>query len=175
MPDIFDVKNADRVWNIGQSCLNPDHLLQSLKKGLFCLAEENRPAMREVLCLLLLACFFSGKTALVRELHQPQVIVEPEMDITTLTGDTIVLTNGTTLQIAPTATPIYNFHKNLHSIHGRKLGDFRECSPCTCCDSSRQWCLPTLCCYHINCGVRDLPFGLCSFTPISCSCLGCRD
>lgn len=96
----------------------------------------------------------------------------PEIDSTTLTSATFSLTNGSILQISPHAEePLY---KRMNSTR-RKLGDFRECSPCTCCDSSRRWCLPTVCCYHINCGVRDLPFGLCSFTPISCSCLGCRE
>ncbi|XP_024378107.1 uncharacterized protein [Physcomitrium patens] len=133
--------------------------------------------MREAMYVMLLVVFYTGEAALGIGLRHSQTTENSEMDTTTLTSATIRLTNGTTLRIAPVTTLLYNLHRNvsLASTHRRKLGDFRECSPCTCCDSSRRWCLPTVCCYHINCGVRDLPFGLCSFTPISCSCLGCRD
>lgn len=101
---------------------------------------------------------------------------------TPLTSDLIRFENGTELQLFP------NFkgdvvHKQQqqqqhhHTNNGtrRILGDFRQCSPCTCCDRSRTWCLPTVCCYNIRCGLRGLPFGLCSFTPVSCTCFGCRD
>ena len=98
-----------------------------------------------------------------------------EIDSKSMTSTEFRLTNGTALQISPFVhhgQPLLRHHNNNTR---RKLGDFRECSPCTCCDSTRRWCLPTVCCYDINCGVQGLPFGLCSFTPISCTCLGCRD
>lgn len=91
------------------------------------------------------------------------------------------LSNGTEVQVFPSAEDdqgqVMISHKHVNwttSSIRRMLGDFRQCSPCTCCDRSRRWCLPTVCCYNIRCGVRGLPFGLCSFVPISCTCFGCR-
>ncbi|KAG0621388.1 hypothetical protein M758_3G016100 [Ceratodon purpureus] len=134
--------------------------------------------MRKIVYLVLLAGLLTGEGVLALGLRQPQATVTQgcsttEIDARTLTSNTFSLTNGTILQISPSARePLY---KHIVNSTRRKLGDFRECSPCTCCDSTRRWCLSTVCCYHINCGIRDLPFGLCSFTPISCSCLGCRE
>ncbi|XP_024536518.1 uncharacterized protein LOC9645444 [Selaginella moellendorffii] len=63
---------------------------------------------------------------------------------------------------------------NNSSARRRRLGDFRECAPCTCCtDQTRKYCFLTGCCYNINCSLRRVPFGLCSFTPVSCNCFGC--
>lgn len=88
-----------------------------------------------------------------------------------LTSDVVKFSNGTELQLFPNTPEL--LHKHANSTR-RVLGDFRQCSPCTCCDRSRRWCLPTVCCYNIRCGVRGLPFGLCSFIPVSCACFGCR-
>lgn len=138
--------------------------------------------MRDVKYLVLLVCLLTGEAAFALGLCLPQASdkkqgchITPEIDASTLTNATFSLTNGTLLQISPSfQEPIFKHHGDM-IIPRRKLGGFRECSPCTCCDSTRRWCLPTVCCYQIDCGVRDLPFGICSFTPISCSCLGCRD
>ncbi|KAH6801600.1 ubiquitin carboxyl-terminal hydrolase [Perilla frutescens var. frutescens] len=57
----------------------------------------------------------------------------------------------------------------------RKLGSFQICSLCTCCGgASRSYCLPSPCCYAINCNIPNRPFGFCSFTPKTCNCLACH-
>ncbi|PIN03430.1 hypothetical protein CDL12_24046 [Handroanthus impetiginosus] len=57
----------------------------------------------------------------------------------------------------------------------RKLGSFQICSLCTCCGGeSRSYCLPSPCCYAINCNIPNRPFGFCSFTPKTCNCFGCH-
>ncbi|XP_074321153.1 uncharacterized protein LOC141657721 isoform X2 [Silene latifolia] len=55
----------------------------------------------------------------------------------------------------------------------RKLGSFQLCAPCTCC-GARGYCLPSPCCYAINCNIPNRPFGYCSFTPKTCNCFGCH-
>lgn len=55
----------------------------------------------------------------------------------------------------------------------RKLGSFQICAPCTCC-GAKGYCLPSPCCYAINCNIPNRPFGFCSFTPKVCNCLGCH-
>ncbi|XP_038879730.1 uncharacterized protein LOC120071488 [Benincasa hispida] len=56
----------------------------------------------------------------------------------------------------------------------RKLGSFQICAPCTCCGGAKGLCLPSPCCYAINCNIPNRPFGFCSFTPKSCNCFGCN-
>ncbi|KAL2482236.1 Uncharacterized protein Fot_43680 [Forsythia ovata] len=57
----------------------------------------------------------------------------------------------------------------------RKLGSFQICSLCTCCGgASKSYCLPSPCCYAINCNIPNRPFGYCSFTPRTCNCFGCH-
>ncbi|XP_012834583.1 PREDICTED: uncharacterized protein LOC105955414 [Erythranthe guttata] len=64
----------------------------------------------------------------------------------------------------------------------RKLESFQICSLCTCCGGgggggggeSRSYCLPSPCCYAINCNIPNRPFGFCSFTPKTCNCFGCH-
>ncbi|CAI9787149.1 unnamed protein product [Fraxinus pennsylvanica] len=57
----------------------------------------------------------------------------------------------------------------------RKLGSFQICSLCTCCGgASKSYCLPSPCCYAINCNIPNRPFGYCSFTPKTCNCFGCH-
>ncbi|KAK7243266.1 hypothetical protein RIF29_38059 [Crotalaria pallida] len=56
----------------------------------------------------------------------------------------------------------------------RKLGSFQICAVCTCCGGARGVCLPSPCCYAINCNIPNRPFGFCSFTPKTCNCLGCH-
>ncbi|XP_078433777.1 ubiquitin carboxyl-terminal hydrolase [Wolffia australiana] len=55
----------------------------------------------------------------------------------------------------------------------RRLGSFQICALCTCCGGPRGVCLPSPCCYAINCNIPNRPFGFCSFTPKSCNCLEC--
>ncbi|XP_057539828.1 uncharacterized protein LOC130817881 [Amaranthus tricolor] len=55
----------------------------------------------------------------------------------------------------------------------RKLGSFQICAPCTCC-GAKGYCLPSPCCYAINCNIPNRPFGFCSFTPKVCHCFGCH-
>ncbi|KMZ75567.1 hypothetical protein ZOSMA_113G00550 [Zostera marina] len=55
----------------------------------------------------------------------------------------------------------------------RRLGSFQVCGLCTCCGGVRRQCLPSPCCYTINCNLPNRPFGLCSFTPKACNCFGC--
>ncbi|KAI4350159.1 hypothetical protein L6164_010668 [Bauhinia variegata] len=47
----------------------------------------------------------------------------------------------------------------------RKLGSFQICALCTCCGGAKGVCLPSPCCYAINCNIPNRPFGFCSFTP----------
>ncbi|KAG5574645.1 hypothetical protein H5410_054779 [Solanum commersonii] len=56
----------------------------------------------------------------------------------------------------------------------RKLGSFQICALCTCCGGAKAVCLPTPCCYAINCNIPNRPFGYCSFTPKTCNCFGCH-
>ncbi|GKV02375.1 hypothetical protein SLEP1_g14819 [Rubroshorea leprosula] len=56
----------------------------------------------------------------------------------------------------------------------RKLGSFHLCAACTCCGGARGLCLPSPCCYAINCNIPNRPFGFCSFTPKTCNCFGCH-
>lgn len=56
----------------------------------------------------------------------------------------------------------------------RKLGSFQICSLCTCCGGANGYCMPTPCCYAINCNLPNKPFGFCSFTPKTCNCFGCH-
>ncbi|KAG6647438.1 hypothetical protein CIPAW_07G079500 [Carya illinoinensis] len=50
----------------------------------------------------------------------------------------------------------------------RKLGSFQICALCTCCGGAKGLCLPSPCCYAINCNIPNRPFGFCSFTPKTC-------
>ncbi|XP_004492831.1 uncharacterized protein [Cicer arietinum] len=56
----------------------------------------------------------------------------------------------------------------------RKLGSFKICALCTCCGGAKGVCLPSPCCYAINCNIPNRPFGFCSFTPKACNCFGCH-
>ncbi|KAF3452451.1 hypothetical protein FNV43_RR02884 [Rhamnella rubrinervis] len=56
----------------------------------------------------------------------------------------------------------------------RRLGSFQICALCTCCGGAKGLCLPSPCCYAINCNIPNRPFGFCSFTPKTCNCLGCH-
>ncbi|KAL6988876.1 hypothetical protein U1Q18_014628 [Sarracenia purpurea var. burkii] len=56
----------------------------------------------------------------------------------------------------------------------RRLGSFQICALCTCCGGARGYCLPSPCCYAINCNIPNRPFGFCSFTPRTCNCFGCH-
>ncbi|KVI07569.1 uncharacterized protein LOC112510361 [Cynara cardunculus var. scolymus] len=61
----------------------------------------------------------------------------------------------------------------------RKLGSFQICSLCTCCaggggGGGKGYCLPSPCCYAINCNIPNRPFGFCSFTPKTCNCFRCH-
>ncbi|MCI03784.1 hypothetical protein A2U01_0024825 [Trifolium medium] len=56
----------------------------------------------------------------------------------------------------------------------RKLGVFRICALCTCCGGAKGVCIPSPCCYAINCNLPNKPFGFCSFAPKYCNCFGCH-
>ncbi|KAI4302043.1 hypothetical protein L6164_035262 [Bauhinia variegata] len=56
----------------------------------------------------------------------------------------------------------------------RKLGSFQICALCTCCGGAKGVCLPSPCCYAINCNIPNRPFGFCSVTPKTCNCFGCH-
>jgi hypothetical protein len=47
----------------------------------------------------------------------------------------------------------------------RRLGSFQICALCTCCGGTKGLCLPSPCCYAINCNIPNRPFSFCSFTP----------
>ncbi|KAH7670405.1 hypothetical protein IHE45_10G024800 [Dioscorea alata] len=56
----------------------------------------------------------------------------------------------------------------------RRLGSFQICALCTCCGGPKGLCIPSPCCYAINCNIPNRPFGYCSFTPKTCNCFGCH-
>ncbi|XP_023546744.1 uncharacterized protein LOC111805758 [Cucurbita pepo subsp. pepo] len=56
----------------------------------------------------------------------------------------------------------------------RQLRSFQICALCTCCGGARGVCVPSPCCYAINCNIPNRPFGFCSFTPRTCNCFGCH-
>lgn len=56
----------------------------------------------------------------------------------------------------------------------RRLNGFQICAMCTCCGGAKGVCLPSPCCYAINCNIPNRPFGFCSFTPKTCNCLRCH-
>jgi hypothetical protein len=56
----------------------------------------------------------------------------------------------------------------------RRLGSFQICALCTCCGGAKGLCLPSPCCYAINCNIPRRPFGFCCFTPKTCYCFGCH-
>ncbi|KAL5703132.1 hypothetical protein ACHQM5_028264 [Ranunculus cassubicifolius] len=56
----------------------------------------------------------------------------------------------------------------------RKLGSFQICALCTCCGGPKGICIPSPCCYAINCNIPNRPFGFCSFKPKTCNCFGCH-
>ncbi|PKA49633.1 hypothetical protein AXF42_Ash004174 [Apostasia shenzhenica] len=60
------------------------------------------------------------------------------------------------------------------TVFRRQLGSFQICALCTCCGGPRGLCLPSPCCYSINCNIPNRPFGYCSFTPRTCNCFGCH-
>ncbi|XP_024369820.1 uncharacterized protein [Physcomitrium patens] len=155
-----------------------------------CCTETNKVSMpvmgmRRILQLIPIFCIIAGAFAIPssEELKEKQwqnytskLQIEDLKEFGTngsmwLKGNMLRLTNGTELQLFPTSET--QIHEHVNGTR-RKLGVFRQCSPCTCCDKTRRWCLPTFCCYNILCGVQGLPYGLCSFIPISCACFGCR-
>ncbi|KAI8539449.1 hypothetical protein RHMOL_Rhmol09G0183800 [Rhododendron molle] len=54
-------------------------------------------------------------------------------------------------------------------------GSFQICALCTCCGGAQGYCLPSPCCYAINCNIPHRPFGFCAFTPKTCNCFGCSN
>ncbi|KAL3650125.1 hypothetical protein CASFOL_006528 [Castilleja foliolosa] len=61
------------------------------------------------------------------------------------------------------------------NVSRRKLSSFQVCSPCMCCGGgNKNYCLPSPCCYAINCNIPNRPFGFCSFTPKTCNCFQCH-
>ncbi|KAI3946594.1 hypothetical protein MKX01_014452 [Papaver californicum] len=69
---------------------------------------------------------------------------------------------------------VMNMTMNETNSSRRKLNSFRICALCTCCGGPKGVCLPSPCCYAINCNIPNRPFGFCAFTPKTCNCLGCH-
>ncbi|CAL9003768.1 unnamed protein product [Prunus brigantina] len=67
-----------------------------------------------------------------------------------------------------------NFKTLLMNETRRRLRSFQICALCTCCGGAKGLCLPSPCCYAINCNIPNRPFGFCSFTPKTCNCFGCH-
>ncbi|ONI05184.1 hypothetical protein PRUPE_6G360500 [Prunus persica] len=67
-----------------------------------------------------------------------------------------------------------NFKTLVMNETRRRLGSFQICALCTCCGGAKGLCLPSPCCYAINCNIPNRPFGFCSFTPKTCNCFGCH-
>ncbi|XP_047339217.1 uncharacterized protein LOC124942711 [Impatiens glandulifera] len=65
--------------------------------------------------------------------------------------------------------------KMMSDSRRRRLGNFQVCALCNCCGTGGDsYCLPSPCCYAINCNLPNKPFGFCSFTPKTCNCFGCH-
>ncbi|OAY80088.1 hypothetical protein ACMD2_18325 [Ananas comosus] len=74
---------------------------------------------------------------------------------------------------APAQRRLRSVLLNQTDLRGRRLtGSFQLCALCTCCGGPRGLCLPSPCCYAINCNIPNRPFGFCSFTPKTCNCFG---
>ncbi|CAL8166969.1 unnamed protein product [Prunus armeniaca] len=58
-----------------------------------------------------------------------------------------------------------NFKTLVMNETRRRLRSFQICALCTCCGGAKGLCLPSPCCYAINCNIPNRPFGFCSFTP----------
>ncbi|XP_060212468.1 uncharacterized protein LOC132640061 isoform X3 [Lycium barbarum] len=83
--------------------------------------------------------------------------------------------NGTMVSAKPVMVPqIEEKMMVMLNETRRKLGSFQICALCTCCGGDKGYCLPTPCCYAINCNIPNRPFGFCAFTPKTCNCLGCH-
>nr|XP_016460245.1 PREDICTED: uncharacterized protein LOC107783741 [Nicotiana tabacum] len=84
--------------------------------------------------------------------------------------------NGSMVAAKPEMVPLIEEKMMLVMLNEsrRKLGSFQICSLCTCCGGAKGYCLPSPCCYAINCNIPNRPFGFCSFTPKTCNCFGCH-
>ncbi|KAL5566754.1 hypothetical protein UlMin_029918 [Ulmus minor] len=94
--------------------------------------------------------------------------------ITTNTEASLVDANGS--EVVPPLVPLVEEGKveMMMNETRRRLGSFRICALCTCCGGAKGLCLPSPCCYAINCNIPNRPFGFCSFTPKTCNCFGCH-
>ncbi|GMP21806.1 hypothetical protein ACSBR2_006973 [Camellia fascicularis] len=86
----------------------------------------------------------------------------------------VVGKNGTAAAVAEMVPMIGAERVVMVNESRRKLGSFQICALCTCCGGAKGYCLPTPCCYAINCNIPNRPFGFCSFTPKTCNCFGCH-
>ncbi|OIT03303.1 PREDICTED: uncharacterized protein LOC109226299 [Nicotiana attenuata] len=85
--------------------------------------------------------------------------------------------NGSMVAAKPEMVPLIEEKKMMMMMLNesrRKLGSFQICALCTCCGGAKGYCLPSPCCYAINCNIPNRPFGFCSFTPKTCNCFGCH-
>ncbi|OEL26913.1 hypothetical protein BAE44_0012070 [Dichanthelium oligosanthes] len=76
--------------------------------------------------------------------------------------------------VAPAEAELGLMALSLNDTRRRLEGSFQLCAPCTCCGRAGGACILAPCCYTINCNIPNRPFGYCSFTPMSCACLGCH-
>ncbi|CAN0859518.1 hypothetical protein LINGRAHAP2_LOCUS7679 [Linum grandiflorum] len=95
-------------------------------------------------------------------------------EATTTTSNDVQLANG-----YQTMEPVKMVEMRLMlNDSRRRLNSFQMCALCTCCGggggASKRYCLPSPCCYAINCNIPNRPFGYCSFTPKACNCFGCH-
>lgn len=86
----------------------------------------------------------------------------------------LVMENGTIVEMVPLIEPGKTMEMMMMNDSRRRLGSFQICAPCTCCGGVKNYCVPSPCCYAINCNIPNRPFGFCSFTPKSCNCFGCH-
>ncbi|KAL8122375.1 uncharacterized protein LOC141659604 [Apium graveolens] len=86
----------------------------------------------------------------------------------------LVMENGTMVEMVPLIEPGKTMEMMMMNDSRRRLGSFQICAPCTCCGGAKNYCVPSPCCYAINCNIPNRPFGFCSFTPKSCNCFGCH-
>ncbi|KAH7428284.1 hypothetical protein KP509_10G084600 [Ceratopteris richardii] len=122
------------------------------------------------LSFLLLVFTCHSALEVTRVICTEETPMQEEDTVASSSGLTHLLSNETKWEIIPHP----DLQKYYFNSSRRSLGSFQICALCTCCGGGHRFCIPTACCYTITCGSPNRPFGLCSFSPMSCNCLSCQ-
>ncbi|WCJ27907.1 hypothetical protein M5689_009626 [Euphorbia peplus] len=58
------------------------------------------------------------------------------------------------------------------SLSRRRLEPYQLCLLCKCCTTAST-CATMSCCFGIDCGLPNKPYGVCAFVPKTCNCTSC--